>query len=54
MTYMPKTKISEKAMKHLLTEKTFIDRAICLAAVEVCEGTSRALVRKRRNYKKLS
>lgn len=44
-------KVSRLAMKILLRERMTIDKAICLAAVEVFEGSSRPLRRKRRNYR---
>ena len=43
--------VSRLAMKVLLKEQMTIDKAICLAAVEVLEGISRPLRRKRRNYR---
>ena len=43
--------VSRLAMKALLKEQMTIDKAICLAAVEVLEGNSRPLRRKRRSYR---
>jgi hypothetical protein len=43
-------KISALAMKILLREACVIDKAICLAAIEVFEGSHRPLARKRRVY----
>jgi hypothetical protein len=37
---------------HLLSDKITIDKAICLAAIEVLEGRARPLRRKRRVYAK--
>ena len=46
-------KVSRLAMKILLKDRMTIDKAICLAAVEVFEGNSRPLRRKRRSYRGL-
>lgn len=46
-------KVSRLAMTILLGDRMTIDKAICLAAVEVSEGNSRPLSRKRRSYRGL-
>lgn len=43
-------KISRLALKNILAERMFVDKAICLAAVQVFEGSRRPLRRKRRFY----
>lgn len=43
-------KVSRLALKNILAERMFVDKAICLAAVQVFEGSGRPLRRKRRFY----
>lgn len=51
MTPATHAKISEAALRFALENQT-IDKAICLAAVEIFEGRPRLLRRKRRVYPK--
>jgi len=47
-------RVSETAQEVLVAENCTIDKAICLAAVAVCEGAPRPLKRKRRVFPRKS
>ena len=46
------TRVSVLALRKLISQRLTVDKAICLAAVEIHEGSPRELKRKRRVYPK--